>query len=422
MEKKIIYFEAGKSELTSDSKEILKKTIKGTIPENIHLTIEGYTDGDGSDEYNKSLSNARALTTARYFIANGFNKNQIEVNGYGKRKPMASNESAEGKQKNRRVEVSVQKKNIEKHDLLSQHTKRTQHFTISSREDVFIEGNEGTKIKIPKNSLTKKNGELVSSDIEIELIEFYKKSDMLASDLHTMSGNEILETAGMIYISAKYAGEDLELREEEEIEIKMASGKKINGMQTFIGELQNGQINWVQIKMVSGKKIKEMQTLVGESQSEQINWVPKNSRQTILLIRNAESGYVLDTTTIRKQTETDEMIINSTSLGWINCDRFSNFQSKTNLLIDIDTVYKPVVRLVFKNINSIMPGYYTKEKKIILSNVPVGEKATIIVFGFINNEQYFTSKDIIISVDPIEKLKLSKMTADEIKKELQKLN
>lgn len=65
--------------------------------------IEGHTDSDASDAYNLSLSNKRADAVAKIARANGASK--VETRGYGERKPIASNDTAAGKAKNRRVEV-----------------------------------------------------------------------------------------------------------------------------------------------------------------------------------------------------------------------------------------------------------------------------------------------------------------------------
>ena len=66
-------------------------------------SIHGHTDSRASDEYNISLSQRRANAVAR--IAEAAGARLAAVNGYGERLPVASNASAAGRQKNRRVEI-----------------------------------------------------------------------------------------------------------------------------------------------------------------------------------------------------------------------------------------------------------------------------------------------------------------------------
>ena len=72
------------------------------------VKVEGHTDSTASLNYNQMLSEKRAAAVVEYFIEKGaVNKADISSAGYGKTKPIASNETAEGKAKNRRVEVLI---------------------------------------------------------------------------------------------------------------------------------------------------------------------------------------------------------------------------------------------------------------------------------------------------------------------------
>lgn len=72
------------------------------------LRVDGHTDSLGSDNYNDKLSLQRSITIATNMVVhNGFDPARLFVKGFGERKPIASNDSAEGKAKNRRVEILV---------------------------------------------------------------------------------------------------------------------------------------------------------------------------------------------------------------------------------------------------------------------------------------------------------------------------
>ena len=71
-----------------------------------NFEIDGHTDSDGSDEYNQVLSEKRANSVKNFLASQGVTA-EITTKGYGESKPVASNDTAEGKQKNRRVEIII---------------------------------------------------------------------------------------------------------------------------------------------------------------------------------------------------------------------------------------------------------------------------------------------------------------------------
>lgn len=71
------------------------------------IRVEGHTDSKGSDEYNMDLSKRRANNVKTLLIMRGVAENRIEVAGYGKTMPVATNDTEAGRQKNRRVEIRI---------------------------------------------------------------------------------------------------------------------------------------------------------------------------------------------------------------------------------------------------------------------------------------------------------------------------
>jgi len=103
-----VEFEFDKAVLTPMSLEILKPVL-ATMKENETLEIElsGHTDNIGSKQYNQKLSEARAKAVADYLIKNGIDSKRIKTVGYGFDKPIASNSTPEGRQRNRRTEMKI---------------------------------------------------------------------------------------------------------------------------------------------------------------------------------------------------------------------------------------------------------------------------------------------------------------------------
>jgi OOP family OmpA-OmpF porin len=73
----------------------------------LNVVIEGHTDSVGTAAYNKKLSQRRAEAVKKYMVESGINANRLKAQGFGMDKPIASNETKEGQQQNRRVEAAV---------------------------------------------------------------------------------------------------------------------------------------------------------------------------------------------------------------------------------------------------------------------------------------------------------------------------
>jgi outer membrane protein OmpA-like peptidoglycan-associated protein len=74
---------------------------------NTNVTISGYTDNVGNSGYNQRLSEARAASVGDFLVSQGVSPNRIFTQGFGKRYPVASNDSSEGRSMNRRVVITL---------------------------------------------------------------------------------------------------------------------------------------------------------------------------------------------------------------------------------------------------------------------------------------------------------------------------
>lgn len=75
--------------------------------EDTNILLEGHTDATGSDEHNLGLSQRRAQSVANYLGSVEVNPTRFTIMGYGEEQPVASNDTSEGRQLNRRVEVAI---------------------------------------------------------------------------------------------------------------------------------------------------------------------------------------------------------------------------------------------------------------------------------------------------------------------------
>jgi outer membrane protein OmpA-like peptidoglycan-associated protein len=73
----------------------------------LFVEISGHTDTDGKDDYNLKLSENRAKSVVDYLISKGVDPKRLSYKGYGETRPIAPNNTAEGKSKNRRIEFRI---------------------------------------------------------------------------------------------------------------------------------------------------------------------------------------------------------------------------------------------------------------------------------------------------------------------------
>jgi len=101
-----VLFRSGSVELLPAARERLAR-VSGIVLAypSLHISIEGHTDSVGSDEYNQDLSERRAQSVREYFVRGGIPAATVDARGFGKAEPVASNDTAEGRQQNRRVEL-----------------------------------------------------------------------------------------------------------------------------------------------------------------------------------------------------------------------------------------------------------------------------------------------------------------------------
>jgi outer membrane protein OmpA-like peptidoglycan-associated protein len=103
-----ILFDVDKADLKDTSKAELAElsTILNKYADT-NIMLAGHTDSTGSDEYNLALSRRRAQAVADYIASQNVSSTRFTVQGYGKSDPVASNDTAEGRAENRRVEVAI---------------------------------------------------------------------------------------------------------------------------------------------------------------------------------------------------------------------------------------------------------------------------------------------------------------------------
>ena len=103
-----VLFDNNKSDLRPEAREDLAK-LSGIVLNypSLRLAIEGHTDNTGNPEMNQTLSEQRANAVRNYLINQGLDTGSVSAQGLGMNNPVADNATAEGRQKNRRIEIIV---------------------------------------------------------------------------------------------------------------------------------------------------------------------------------------------------------------------------------------------------------------------------------------------------------------------------
>ena len=107
-----VNFEFNKATLTVNAKTLLDQVADALLArKDIKVEIDGHTDGKGSEPYNLKLSDKRAASVKQYLVGRGIDADRMSSKGFGKTMPIADNNTDEGRELNRRVELKVTESN-----------------------------------------------------------------------------------------------------------------------------------------------------------------------------------------------------------------------------------------------------------------------------------------------------------------------
>jgi hypothetical protein len=219
-----------------------------------------------------------------------------------------------------------------------------QRFTINSAEDTTIAGQRGTLISFKADSSTS----TIGRDIEIDLCEYYSIGQCLLSGLSTTSNNRILETSGMIRLEARSSDASLPASDLRfHVSMPTRSGRDVS---IFSGRTDStGRIDW---------------TL---------------DQSTTIHTDLGSSLLGADTITIEQRPVFNTFL--TSNLGWINCDRFVEYENLSDVLVSFKD-YPPgaVYSLVLLDQASIIAGRAT-DGTLRFGGVPSGLNACVVALS-----------------------------------------
>jgi outer membrane protein OmpA-like peptidoglycan-associated protein len=111
LEQDVVEFAEGSADLTAHGQEVLDQVAPVLLASpGLNCAIQGHTDSQGDAEANKDLSYRRAISTKNYLVNKGIAPERLTTEGFGDSKPIASNDTAEGRRKNRRINFVLKEK------------------------------------------------------------------------------------------------------------------------------------------------------------------------------------------------------------------------------------------------------------------------------------------------------------------------
>ncbi|MEM0997375.1 MAG: hypothetical protein AAGN35_09865 [Bacteroidota bacterium] len=135
--------------------------------------------------------------------------------------------------------------------LYAQTAAPSKYYQLSTKEDHLIVGPKGTVLHIPRDAFVDAaSGESVSSVVQVELKEVYRRSNYLKTNLPTVSNGRQLMSGGVLYVDASAAGRRLKLAEGKDIYVEFKRQKDVNtnDMQLYTGQVNaRGEMNWVPV-------------------------------------------------------------------------------------------------------------------------------------------------------------------------------
>lgn len=281
-----IFFETKQTTLTVQAKMQLTALVSEIKTQKISkVNITGFADTDGSDALNQNLSEQRAAIVKAFLVEKGIANDLISASGRGK---VGADKD---KNRSRRVDIIV--------DFVAPNTAKMtavpsppnkpipnitalyqalgtpiQTFKIATNRDTLLRGTKGTAIFVPKNVF---EGVPPNATVDFRLKEAYSTADILADNLNTTSGNQLLQTGGMIYTDAQFNGKPIALKDNLLVSFASAESRQ-EGMQIYEGKRnpqQNGKIDW----RLAPKELEEtVAYMMGDSDSP-------------FLMRNGDKGF-----------------------------------------------------------------------------------------------------------------------------------
>jgi|GEM_PF-5942941 len=220
-----VYFATGSADLDVDALLLLDSIVMLSDTATVRgVKLAGHTDAVGTEEANQSLSRERTLAVARYLKAHGIQTKAVRLKAFGEARAVADNQTAQGRERNRRVELKIyledeKPEGLEEEaltgvdesnmtgivgiDLERSQVMPRNRGNYHCEKGLSIKGRRGVSVEVPPHAFDDCGGS--NGSVSIQLKEYTNFEQVVGQDVSTMAGDTVLESAGMICLSA-FAG------------------------------------------------------------------------------------------------------------------------------------------------------------------------------------------------------------------------
>lgn len=300
-----------------------------------------------------------------------------------------------------------------------------QTFNINPQKDNRLVGEQGTVINIPAFTLALMNGS-TPSEMTVELTEVYGNGQIVQAGLHTTSGGRMLRSGGTVHLDAHTNGKKARVASGKSLDLEFPhpESEPSEAMEVFNGRIdRSGNFDWVAQR---GGKTSVMETReTFFINDEEVTKEEYYARIQAWEDRKAarEREVAIAEQVAANNEAIDAYLLKSDQLGWINCDEFYDVENKTDVIVYVDTTYRPSVRMVFDNISSVMGGYYNQRAgTVTFSGIPVGESVRLVGYSIMDGNAFMANHSVVVSDNLKQDLKLVATTKQEMEAELASLN
>lgn len=228
----MVFFDFNASELNPEA--LYKLDQLSSFIKQIELNkilITGHTDFIGGENYNAKLSKSRAASVAEFFHGKGINNEFIALFFSGKSRPIESNGTEAGRQKNRRAEIVIQYRQLPETMVINSDEPDT---TITIEPDKHtIYGKQGTMVVIPEDFFAP----YALSDINFTIKEAFTPCQIISQGLTTMDNNGgCLQTGGMVFFDVTYNFNKVNPSGDKKLEVWIPTNNPDEKMEVYIPE------------------------------------------------------------------------------------------------------------------------------------------------------------------------------------------
>ena len=235
----------------------------------------------------------------------------------------------------------------------------------------------------------------------------------------------MLRSGGTIKIDASTNGKPAQVASGKKLDLEFPHGDELaENMEVFNGRIdRNGNFDWVpkQTSIQRESRVREEFYINDKKVSKEEYYERMQAWEDRKAERERQQE--IENQMASNENAMDAYLLQSDQLGLINCDEFYDVENKTDVIVFVDTTYRPSVRMVFDNINAVMGGDYNQRNgTVIFRDIPVGEAVRLVGYSIKDDVPYMANASVQVSANLKKDLKLVPTTKNALESELASLN